>query len=259
VGDVVGVTAARSHAVWVRDQPRPEDVSLRVSEIFSTLQGEGPLAGRPAYFVRLMGCNLSCSWCDSAWTWDASRYDLPAETQTLTVADVLKKLPVRAGGLVVLTGGEPLLQQHTEGFRLLTSILDERGVHVQVETNGTVAPDGPARHRISTFVVSPKLGNAGVHRGHQDPRIHHDWTAIAAVSDRAHLKVVCEDPDDVAAAVTLADTLGWPRAQVWVMPQGTTPAALAARWRPLCEAAVALGVNVSHRLHVLAWGEARGR
>lgn len=64
------------------------DHSLVVSEVFGpTHQGEGPHAGQLCAFVRLMGCNLSCSWCDTPYTWDASRYDLKAEGHRMTVED----------------------------------------------------------------------------------------------------------------------------------------------------------------------------
>ena len=66
---------------------------LPVSEVFGpTIQGEGPHAGRRVYFVRLGGCNLSCSWCDSAYTWDGETYDLREELTPSTALDVLARL-----------------------------------------------------------------------------------------------------------------------------------------------------------------------
>jgi 7-carboxy-7-deazaguanine synthase len=61
-----------------------------VSALFgSTLQGEGPSAGRPASFIRLSGCLLSCRWCDTPWTWDWTRFDRGAEQRRMPTADVL--------------------------------------------------------------------------------------------------------------------------------------------------------------------------
>jgi 7-carboxy-7-deazaguanine synthase len=62
---------------------------LVVSEVFGpTIQGEGPHAGQRAAFVRLGGCNLTCTWCDTAYTWDARRYDLRAELHRVPITRV---------------------------------------------------------------------------------------------------------------------------------------------------------------------------
>ena len=75
----------------------PSKASLAVSEIFGpTLQGEGPSSGRRAMFLRLAGCNLSCSWCDTAYTWDWSRYDKKAE---VTMMQVDNGLPAHHAGV----------------------------------------------------------------------------------------------------------------------------------------------------------------
>lgn len=239
-------------------------LQLRVAEVFGpTLQGEGPAAGRPAVFVRLGGCNLSCSWCDSAFTWDGERHDLRAEITARDVdqlaGDVVRLADDgRRTRLVVLTGGEPLLQQGPALERFLERML-EADLLVHVETNGTVAPTEATVQLVDLFVVSPKLPNAGEHRGHQDHRVTLAWGVHAWTHPfRVIVKVVCASVDDVARAITLADALDFPKDRVWVMPEGATPDALAALWPALATAAAAAGVNATHRLHVLAWGDERG-
>jgi 7-cyano-7-deazaguanosine (preQ0) biosynthesis protein QueE len=229
---------------------------LRVAETFGpTLQGEGPAAGQAASFVRLMGCNLSCSWCDTPFTWDASRFDLRAETTIMSGEQVARA--VQDGPkLVVLTGGEPLLQQGGALIELL-SILQAWGKTVHVETNGTVLPTRETRDLVDLFVVSPKLRHAGGHRGHQDPAMHPGWRRLAAFREAA-LKVVVKEPADVETAARLGHQHRFPRDMVWVMPEGVTAEELAGRWLPIAEAAAAHHINASHRLHVLAWGEKRG-
>ena len=133
--------------------------TLVVSEVFGpTIQGEGPSAGRPAGFVRLGRCNLACDWCDSAYTWDWERYDPAEELRTVEVAGIIEQLDAMGVGMVVVTGGEPLLQQrHLPP--LLRGIKD-RGWRVEVETSGTIAPHlGP--ELVDQFNVSPKLAHSG--------------------------------------------------------------------------------------------------
>ena len=232
---------------------------LPISEVFGpTLQGEGPAAGKPATFIRFMGCNLSCSWCDTAYTWDGSRFDLGAE-RTLMDARLVGRLAVAGDtDVVVLTGGEPLLQQEQPGWRQLLSHLEDHGRWVHLETNGTIPPSELTLAYTSLIVVSPKLSNAGPHRGHQDPRLHPEWLQLAPSVPWTHLKFVCQTPADVVFAAEWAAEMGWPRGRVWVMPEGATAAELAERWPAIAEAATRCRVNASHRLHVLAWGTERG-
>ncbi|WBQ07614.1 7-carboxy-7-deazaguanine synthase QueE [Kribbella sp. CA-293567] len=237
------------------DSP-PDLLTLPLSEVFGpTIQGEGPAAGRSAWFLRLGGCNLACSWCDTAYTWDASRYDLRREIRHTEVQEIISSLPMEV--LVIVTGGEPLLQQDQASWRELLERLRDRGCDLHLETNGTIEPNAVSRALVELFVVSPKLANAGSHRGHQQAGLHPGWTAVAQ-DGQAELKVVCTSASDVAEVRQLADQVGWPRRGVWVMPEGTTQEVLGARWPVIVDAAATHGLNATHRLHVLAWNEKRG-
>jgi organic radical activating enzyme len=237
-----------------------EDTDLPVSEVFGpTIQGEGPFAGQPAVFVRFMGCNLSCSWCDTPYTWDATRFNLTAERTSMPAG--LIALKAESCGInskiVILTGGEPLLQQDKPGWRRLLESLEHAGKHAHLETNGTIAPNQTTMAHMSAIVVSPKLDNAGDHRGHQDPALHPGWMEVAGFR-WVYLKFVCQTPADVAYCAEYAAEIGWPRERVWVMPEGVTAVELAERWPAIAAAAARHCVNASHRLHVLAWGTERG-
>ncbi len=132
---------------------------LLVQRIFKTIQGEGPFAGTPAVFVRLGGCNLKCFWCDT---------DFESSEWKPHVVEVLNQVQALAGEgikLVVLTGGEPLLQN----VKRLIEGLNAASFTVQIETAGTVWWDwipelfrsrGQARPggrgRENTIVCSPK-------------------------------------------------------------------------------------------------------
>src|SRR6266550_4296924 len=112
--------------------------TLVVSEVFGpTFQGEGPSIGRRAGFVRLGRCNLACEWCDTKYTWDWSQYDPAVELSHRTVTEIVDQLVAMDVPMVVVTGGEPLLQQ-----RSLVPLLVEchgRRWRIEVETAGTIA------------------------------------------------------------------------------------------------------------------------
>ncbi len=111
-----------------------QPVDLQVEEIFYTLQGEGPFAGRPAVFVRLAGCPLRCQWCDT-------QFDTGLSKPRMSVDDIMREVQRHAAAiatLVVITGGEPLRQNITP----LMYDLAEVGFTIQIETAGVVVPPG---------------------------------------------------------------------------------------------------------------------
>jgi len=102
-------------------------MDLRVNELFSSIQGESTYAGRPCTFVRLTGCNLRCSYCDTRYAFDEGR--------VMSVEDILLQVRARGVPLVEVTGGEPLFQ---EACPDLLRALVEEGYEVLVETNGSL-------------------------------------------------------------------------------------------------------------------------
>lgn len=230
--------------------------TLPVVEVFDSLQGEGPAAGRPATFVRLGGCNLACTWCDTGYSWDGERFDLRAEITPRPVAELLDAI---TRPLVILTGGEPLLHQHSLPFAHLLDGLT--GYTVHAETNGTIPPTPGTQNGVDLFVVSPKLphADAGARRPHTqviNPRALAVYADLAA-EDRAVLKVVVRGRPDCELALALATSCGFPLHALWVMPEGTNRDTLSARWPAIASWAAATGVNACTRLHVLAWGDTR--
>lgn len=220
-----------------------------------TIQGEGPYAGRLASFVRFGGCNLSCSWCDSAYTWDAARFDLRQEIQLLEPAEILARIP--EAPVTVITGGEPLLNQKNPAWAEFLAGLKARGGQLHLETNGTIGPNAATLRYLDVFVVSPKQAHAGAHKRSQNAALHPRWKKLHD-GHETHLKVVVQTAGDVAAAAELAEAHGWPRKRVWVMPEGTTSEVLNTRFPEVATAAAAHRLNCCHRLHVLAWTDARG-
>ena len=118
-------------------------IKIKVSEIFTSFQGEGPYVGAPATFLRLYGCNLNCQWCDT----DISTYEM------LSVDDVaeilLTQMEFNNINLLVITGGEPTLQME-EIKRLIKELPED--IKIQLETNGSIFEYIPEIE----YVISPK-------------------------------------------------------------------------------------------------------
>jgi 7-carboxy-7-deazaguanine synthase len=121
---------------------------LKVNEIFYSIQGESSWAGFPCVFVRLTGCNLRCSYCDTQYAYDAG--------DELTIADIVGLVAEYHCPLVEITGGEPLLQEETP---LLVGNLLDRGQRVLLETNGSL--DVSLVDRRCVKIIDVKLPSSG--------------------------------------------------------------------------------------------------
>lgn len=123
---------------------------LRVTEIFRSIQGESTHAGRPCTFVRLTGCPMRCTWCDSEYTFTGGEH--------ISIAEVMKQVRDFGCQLVEVTGGEPLAQR--EAFDLIKTLCDEN-YEVLIETGGYVSTeDLDQRARVILDVKCPASGEA---------------------------------------------------------------------------------------------------
>ena len=118
-------------------------IKIKVSEIFTSFQGEGPYIGTPATFLRLYGCNLNCQWCDT----DISTYEILSVDELYEI--LMTQMEFNNITLLVITGGEPTLQME-EVKRLVKELPD--WVKVQLETNGSIFEYLPEIE----YVISPK-------------------------------------------------------------------------------------------------------
>jgi organic radical activating enzyme len=222
---------------------RGDRASALVAETFVSTQGEGPLTGQRCAFVRLSRCNLRCTWCDTPQTWDWSRYDPAQVSQRIPASEIAAWVSGTGADLMVVTGGEPLLQQPA-----VAVVADAVTARVQVETNGTIAPIPELTERVDMWVVSPKLANSGLRQG---MRIVPGALAALAGTGRAVFKFVVTDVEaDFAEIAELQARHGL--APIWVMPEGDTVERVVAGLAAIHDRAVARGWNVSGRLHVLA-------
>jgi 7-carboxy-7-deazaguanine synthase len=165
---------------------------------------------------------------------------------------VTQELAKSTVGRLIVTGGEPLMQQRA--LALLLAALPGTPF-VEIETNGTLAPDPALAERVDQWNVSPKLSNGG------DPealRIRPAALAALLATERAFLKLVVGNAADVVEADALVAGTGWPRERVMLMPEAANRAELAARSGFVKEAALLRGLRSSPRLHVERWDGARG-
>lgn len=153
---------------------------LPVIEVFHSVQGEGTRVGEPATFIRLAGCNLRCSWCDTSYSWNAEGL---RNATRCSPAELAGQVRERA---VVITGGEPLLHLRQLG-ELVSQLRGTAVQHVTVETNGTIAPAG-LWDRIDLWSVSPKLAGSG-----EQPVAHVVREFLEQAAGRCQLKFVIAD------------------------------------------------------------------
>lgn len=229
-------------------------LKLPVNEVYGpVMQGEGPYTGRPVWFLRLGMCNLSCTWCDTPYTWDASRFSLALENENMTAEQIVKLLPER--GTVVLSGGEPMMHSLND---TLQQVMANPGRQWHVETNGTIAPPTWMEDRVQHWSVSPKLSTSGdPEKKRIKPKALMAYASLARVGLAAWKFVICTEAD-LAEASELVYDFGIPARQVWVMAEGTTPEAQLAGMRQLEAKATDRGWNLTPRLHVLMHGDERG-
>jgi len=223
-------------------------------EIFASIQGEGPSAWRPSVFVRLSRCNLACVWCDTAYTWRFSgpdAFERKANQVVQSVAETAERILALRGDRLVVTGGEPLLQ--APALARLLALLP--GMHVEIETNGTVAPPPALDGLVHQYNVSPKLTHSG------NPAalalVPERLSAFAADS-RTFFKFVVASEADLAEVAELQHRYAIPSERLFVMPEGTDSATLRSRSAWLAQACLDRGWRLSDRLHIHLYGDTRG-
>jgi organic radical activating enzyme len=239
-------------------------------EIFHTIQGEGVSAGLPAIFIRASRCNLHCRWCDTDYTWNfegtpwphdfdaRSTYrkyrksEVTIELSPASIAEHVLRFPTRR---VILTGGEPLLQQRE--WLELASILrkiDPQFIF-EVETNGTRMPVTEFEDAIDQFNISPKLANSGMDVA---TRIVPDVLTHFATNPKAWFKFVAASTEDLTEIENLAKQYSIPPDRILLMPEGRTAAELDRHGAKFAAEALARGWRYCDRLHVRLWGDMRG-
>ncbi len=217
-------------------------ITLRVSEVFTSIQGEGPSVGTPSVFVRLQGCAVGCAWCDTRYSWSA------AGGRETTLAALLAEVKAGAAGNVVVTGGEPL--EHPAFVPLIRG-LREPGRRIEVETAGTEVPPAVP---VDQWNVSLKLAHSGVPAAR---RLRP--AAVERFRDLgAWFKFVVGDERDVAEVQALQARFSLAPERILLMPLGMRREDQVARMPEVVEWCGRRGFRFSPRLHILLWGPKRG-
>lgn len=239
--------------------PEPVKNELPVTEIFYSLQGEGRFVGSPAVFVRLKYCNLGCAWCDTRFTWDAERIEdgelmtpgaIVETCRQLIEAHVARPQDVH----IVITGGEPML--HQDQLPQLCERLRAQGFSfIEIETNGMYVPSAATLAVIDWWNCSPKLSNSGI------PVLRNRVPAALGTiiaTQKCDFKFVIQSPKDIDEMERYY-LPPIPAEKVILMPEGVTSEAQLRIMPWLMEECAKRGYRFSPRLHILGWGNERGR
>lgn len=228
---------------------------LRISEMFTSVQGEGIWSGVPSTFVRISGCNLRCSWCDTPYaSWEP-------EGPTLSIEDIVTQVHNESIEHVVVTGGEPMLFDAVEPLCLR---LKELGHTLTIETAGTVFRNLP----VDLMSISPKLSNstptseaAGTwSERHEKTRTNLDALTRLINSYLVQLKFVVADPQcDLPEIESLLSTLPHVRPDhILLMPEGRDAGQLSKRLKELVPIVMERGWRLCPRLQIDLFGDTKG-
>ena len=220
-----------------RATPGASAETLRVNEIFHSLQGESAKTGLPTVFVRLTGCPMRCTYCDTAYAFH--------EGKSMVLGEIVRAVAAYGSPHVCVTGGEPLAQR---SCLALLSLLCDQEYKVSLETGGAVDIGGVDKRVMKILdIKTPASGEAGGNRA----------SNLAHLSPQDQIKfVICDRPDyDWARERVLGERLH-ERCEVLFSPSHEQlPAADLAGWI----LADRLPVRFQVQLHKYLWGDVRGR
>lgn len=227
---------------------------LAISEIFQAPQGEGALIGQPMVFVRVQGCNLSCSWCDTDYAIPMLKLKDVGQELGKVVKKIQALTPARGQRWVSLTGGEPTVHKQ---FGLLVEILNSFGYSVLVETNATYWQD-EFRELPVWWSTSPKMGSSGM-SDRPTPLVD---KLVELRRATWQCKFVIDVEHDYQEALSYIQEHKIPESRVWMQPCTHPDMSLedyGRKWRWLTELVTPEGFHATVQQHVVAYGfTARG-
>lgn len=211
--------------------------SLRITEIFYSLQGETRRVGLPTVFVRLTGCPLRCTYCDTAYAFTGG--------QAMSLADILAEVARHGARYVTVTGGEPLAQKNC--LPLLQSLCDA-GYQVSLETGGALDVSGVDARVVKVLDIKTPAS------GESEKNL---WGNLASLNPHDEIKfVLCDETDYLWARQVLDEHALASRCEVLFSPaQGRLDPTVLADWILRDH----LPVRLQVQLHKLLWGNQQGK
>lgn len=236
---------------------------LRLCELYPAPQGEGPTTGTPSLFVRLSGCNLHCSWCDSFFTWNFEgtkfsnekeirnpKVKREEEMKAYEIEEFTNRIKEEAEFAnvknIVITGGEPTLQQ--KDIAVVIKPLKEQGYTFEIETNGTNYINDDLFELLDQINCSPKLENSG-----NQKELRFQPKALKRIADhkKSNFKFVVMNESDLEEIREIVKIAGMPNNRVYLMPEGVTRESQITKYEETSKIAAREGYNVSPRVHIL--------
>lgn len=240
-----------------------------VAETFASIQGEGSTQGAPSIFIRLGGCNLMCggkgterdkqlhdgaSWrCDTIEVWRKGESTTVDNLIELLEQKYKIRKKITEGWHIVITGGEPLMQQK-QIIELLDKLMTRyQNCVVEIETNGTILPSEELIKHVDIFNVSPKLSNSGMpmNKRRMTKEIFKAFNETSCI-----FKFVASHIDDLTEIQAQFDYI--PNHLVYLMPAASNRGELEHRSKFIAEYCITHGFNFSNRLQVQIWNETTG-
>lgn len=239
---------------------------LPISEVFSSIQGEGKTMGKPSVFLRLGGCNLMCGgqgtqfdnelhngakWrCDSIEVWMKA---IAKPLNEIFTPQMIRNLT--NGFHLIITGGEPLMQQENI-LALLEYLKEEENLtpFVEIESNGTIMPNERLFKRVNQFNVSPKLSNSGNERS---ARLNESVLKKLSSHENTQFKYVIAEKEDWSEVLQDFIPIHGSR-QVCLMPAGETQDQLNKTREMVSQICIAEAISYTDRLHIVLWNKKTG-
>lgn len=225
-------------------------MNINVCEMFQSIQGEGILQGIPSVLVRLVGCNLSCDWCDTKEILNKGNYI------TLNEQELLERLSKYHCKYIIITGGEPTL---FESLEQLISLLQNQGYHITIETNGTINTE----IHCDLISISPKLSNSipeSIKSKEQIERYNQKRINIEAIrnymrNNYYQIKFVVRDmQEDFDEIKEILDELGeYDEERILIMPQAASIEQLNKVQAEIVRLCILNNMRYANRLQLQVW------
>jgi len=246
-------------------------MKIRISEYFTSVQGEGISAGVPSLFIRFAGCNLLCGghmgslvkegkatwWCDTETVWMRAR-EIDTEEIVSSLTPAQMEAMRRRRFRIVFTGGEPCTERNTDYAFAVQMAFWQAGVDpfFEVETNGTV--QSGLLKNVDQINCSPKLSNSGLPRAMRiKPDVLHYINDVGG--DHVQFKFVVSNEGDLEEVIRdFVIAVQIPEEKIVLMPAVDSRKDLAETTRFVWEQAARLGWRMCSRLHILCYDKVTG-